>query len=1126
METLRLLRSENVIFFLGAGASVGTERERVGGEGLPLGSAMADAIVSEFGINHQGSNLRKTASVAARRTSVAAVKSFVAQEIATRSRSPLEAHRALAQIRPPLVVTTNYDDLYEKALAEIGEHAAKIVREQDLAHIPRSKPQVLKFHGDAGDPASLVVTGEDYLDWEGRVEALFSDVAAGFRRSSCVFIGYGMADENLRQIIGLVRKRLGKHAPKHYALVDRVDEGTAAEFGESVEFVEGDATEFLQALAEKRQRETPGSFDSSAEESRFYEAMRLSDFDEATEVCKRLQEEYLRRGAANTAAAVWRELADAAREADDRAVAAGAYTEAGQLYLKARQETLAEAALEKARENARTANAPAAAVEIETLLQEARLSGGDYHAVLRETTEVLAEQGEHAAPDFLYAIRRKRAAAKETLGDDAGALAELEAALEAVPIDQLYLRTDLRCTAARIHSGLFEWDVARATLEEAETELEQARDTEETETKRSGALIKLVRANVHQALGEDQEATALYEECEKVFSDSGDEALLISAMKESMYCRQFLGEFPTETARARLRDLTSGSTEYRRISDQRQSGITTLAHEKLAEAHGSLLRSISGAKAVYSPSSERAALGWYAQVLLVARNLTGAISGYVLAGDRKKSGEVASMIAKLKPPEPLAWEQFVAGLVETAKDGSVLCRGAALAALKAVADVLPIPLMDEVTELLSTIEGLPGHSAADRNLLTPMAEFAQESMPLLDENQALRVGDALVRVIERDGLWWASYKACCAALAELAHQQPVIVSEINVPVERLVRLIEDDVINDRHEALAALANLALAGHEESDRRAKEIVRTRDDIFHIRWRHLLGDVGEDELASTIQAALPMVINKVQETENGVRFGIGALSPSFLLEFDLPERLESEVATVLIESAVDTKVLVPDRQAAAFVLGQKVDLYNDEECIRAFDALYGLLGDVEIHPVLRSITNPISAMRINIGQPNDIRSAAAESLLSLSTRVDGERRKSLMEAIEQLRAGQSENLGRGVAAGLKQFRPEGRDDLAWLSTRMLLLLNAPHPLVRRSAALSLGDLVEQGIMHFDNELLDILLFLSTSVLVTDRTGAAYALTRAWQNAGWAREEVWAAVEKLLVDSSRTVRHVSHL
>ena len=118
-------------------------------------------------------------------------------------------------------------------------------------------------------------------------------------------VRYNLADENLRRVIGLVRKQLGKHAPQHFALVHRVDEGTAAEFGGSVEFVEGDATAFLQEVSELWQREAPGAFDFNAEEHRFSEELVSGRFGEAVASCETLQRQYLSIGAAFTAANSW-----------------------------------------------------------------------------------------------------------------------------------------------------------------------------------------------------------------------------------------------------------------------------------------------------------------------------------------------------------------------------------------------------------------------------------------------------------------------------------------------------------------------------------------------------------------------------------------------------------------------------------------------------------------------------------------------------------------------------------------------------------------------------------------------------------------------------------------------------
>jgi hypothetical protein len=82
-----------------------------------------------------------------------------------------------------------------------------------------------------------VLTGKDYLGWESKSQALLTDVTAEFQRSTCVFVGYSLSDENMRRVIGIVGGNMGDDAPKHYALIQEVDEAEEAMLGEAVSFV-------------------------------------------------------------------------------------------------------------------------------------------------------------------------------------------------------------------------------------------------------------------------------------------------------------------------------------------------------------------------------------------------------------------------------------------------------------------------------------------------------------------------------------------------------------------------------------------------------------------------------------------------------------------------------------------------------------------------------------------------------------------------------------------------------------------------------------------------------------------------------------------------------------------------
>jgi len=98
------------------------------------------------------------------------VKKFVIEQIARGCGKPLRAHRALARVAPTIVITTNYDDLYEAAMREAGKECEKIVQSADLLGIPHDRPRVLKLHGDLERPQEIVLTGRDYRAWRKKAQ--------------------------------------------------------------------------------------------------------------------------------------------------------------------------------------------------------------------------------------------------------------------------------------------------------------------------------------------------------------------------------------------------------------------------------------------------------------------------------------------------------------------------------------------------------------------------------------------------------------------------------------------------------------------------------------------------------------------------------------------------------------------------------------------------------------------------------------------------------------------------------------------------------------------------------------------------------------------------------------------
>jgi len=333
------------------------------------------------------------------------------------------------------------------------------------------------------------------------------------------------------------------------------------------------------------------------------------------------------------------------------------------------------------------------------------------------------------------------------------------------------------------------------------------------------------------------------------------------------------------------------------------------------------------------------------------------------------------------------------------------------------------------------------------------------------------------------------------------------------------------LLSDPKKAMTALINLALSGSEEARTQVQSLLENTDTLTRVSWRHVLDDVTEEELASAIRDLLPRSISRVQSVEGGSSLGISLISPLFLRDWSLPESVKEEVASTLTNAVTDPDVALPDRQSAAIVLGLKAEQFREEQRHQAVNALLDVLTrPFEAHDTVRSIDDPLSMLRMNIGQEQDVIAAAAGALLRFFELIDDQQqRQRVIDEVGKLRASQVEPIGRSIAAGLSHLATMEEHEERWLRTRLLLLLDSHHPSVRQEAARSLAALVERNTFSFDSELQAAVLFLAGSSIVEDRQAAAYALSRLLSNSGPQTDSTLTdAIGILRDDPSYLVRH----
>jgi SIR2-like protein len=185
--------------------------------GLPSWDLLIDNIAVQLGYDPEiyrlnGSKLQLAEYFVAEKGSIGPLRSEMDRLFNPSDEAVLAStsHRLLVEMKLPLIYTTNYDRIIERAFDLRGVACHTIANIDDIGTAPPNVTHVVKFHGSFSDDASLVLTESNYFDRLDFESALDLKLRADTLGKSLLFVGHGLGDINIRYLLHKLHKLRGR----------------------------------------------------------------------------------------------------------------------------------------------------------------------------------------------------------------------------------------------------------------------------------------------------------------------------------------------------------------------------------------------------------------------------------------------------------------------------------------------------------------------------------------------------------------------------------------------------------------------------------------------------------------------------------------------------------------------------------------------------------------------------------------------------------------------------------------------------------------------------------------------------------------------------------------------------
>lgn len=226
----RELAERRCIIFLGAGASAGCPGNK--GQKPPTWKSFltdaANNLVTEqqdqavaIKLIGEGSYLN-AAEIIFSDTNIADAKDFFKENFLTPKYNPKSVQEAVHKLDQKIVITTNYDIIYEKQCGPIdGENGYIVKRYYDdgiLDEVRSPNRLIIKAHGCVKEPEKIILTRSQYYKIKKEYPLFYNALNSLFLTHTVLFIGCSLNDPDIQLILENTNIAVPCNHP-HYAIM-------------------------------------------------------------------------------------------------------------------------------------------------------------------------------------------------------------------------------------------------------------------------------------------------------------------------------------------------------------------------------------------------------------------------------------------------------------------------------------------------------------------------------------------------------------------------------------------------------------------------------------------------------------------------------------------------------------------------------------------------------------------------------------------------------------------------------------------------------------------------------------------------------------------------------------------